>query len=111
MMEPGDYDKEVMTTVGDFMAMLILGLRIPRDLVYSEKWEQLMEKTTSYALTSVARDRIGKLLDMVAVEVRNCKRCGRKIWFLATRDGKKNPYTDDAVSHFADCPNVKEFKR
>lgn len=41
-----------------------------------------------------------------------CKRCGQTIyWIVSGKTGKKNPITEEGISHFADCPNAKEFKR
>lgn len=71
-----------------------------------------MSQAPAYALSPEARDRIGKMLTLVAREVRRCKRCGRTIYMLPMREsGKVAPYTDDAVSHFADCPHADEFRR
>lgn len=39
-----------------------------------------------------------------------CRGCGRRIWWLTTKAGKKAPYTAAASIHFADCPAAKRFK-
>lgn len=66
----------------------------------------------TYALPEETRARIAKMLTLVASEVRRCKRCGRTIYMLPmAKTGKVNPFTDDAVSHFSDCPNAEEFRR
>jgi hypothetical protein len=67
---------------------------------------------SKYALNDKARKQVAAMLSLVSdagpVE---CKRCRRFIWWLKLPNGKKMPYTDDAVSHFADCPHAEEFRK
>ncbi len=51
-----------------------------------------------------------RLLDMIANRT-SCTACGRTIWMVRMKSGKFNPVTADGISHFADCPNAKEFRR
>jgi len=49
------------------------------------------------------RKRVAALLNLTAVRTQACKACGRTIWFMPMRkSGKLNPYTDEAMPHFAD---------
>ncbi len=66
---------------------------------------------TKYALPPESRERIGKLLDLVATEKRPCAACGRTIWFVTTKAGKRAPYDCDAVNHFGTCPEAERFRR
>lgn len=66
---------------------------------------------SKYSLGEAAQKQIAAMLRIVAVEVRPCKACGRTIYMLATKNGKKAPYTDDAVNHFSDCEKAHTFKR
>lgn len=40
-----------------------------------------------------------------------CKSCNAPITFVTTKAGKQTPYTPEAVSHFADCPDANKFRR
>lgn len=65
-----------------------------------------------YKLDDAVRERIARMLTLVAKEVRPCKRCGRTVYMIPmAKTGKVNPYSDDAVSHFADCPNAGDFRK
>ena len=39
-----------------------------------------------------------------------CKACHKEIWWVTYKSGKKAPITAEALNHFADCPNAKDFK-
>ena len=39
-----------------------------------------------------------------------CRGCGREICWIKHSNGKKAPYTFEALNHFIDCPNAKDFK-
>ena len=45
----------------------------------------------------------------------NCKRCRRTIWWAITKNAKKMPICKndkgEFISHFADCPGAKEFRK
>lgn len=65
-----------------------------------------------YALDDKAREQIRKMLDLVAVEKRECHACSRMLWMVVLpMGGKKMPFSDDAVSHFADCTEPERFRR
>lgn len=40
-----------------------------------------------------------------------CTGCGRDIWWVDHSNGKKAPYTEEGLNHFADCPEAARFKR
>lgn len=57
------------------------------------------------------RDRVAKLLLAVTGTLpRPCRGCGRLIWFVVLQSGKRAPYTDEALNHFADCPEANQFR-
>jgi len=36
--------------------------------------------------------------------------CGAGIWWVTTKTGSHTPLNSDGTSHFATCPNAREFK-
>lgn len=71
------------------------------------------EKKTpvDYALGDKARVQIARMLDLITKERRPCTRCGRTIWLVrSAKSGTQMPMTDDAVSHFSDCPHAASFR-
>ena len=54
---------------------------------------------------------IEERLNKLGIEFAKCKKCGKKIFFLPTKTGKQMPITLGLISHFADCPNAKEFRK
>ena len=40
-----------------------------------------------------------------------CEGCGAAIWFVMTNRGRRAPYTEEALNHFANCPKASEFRR
>jgi hypothetical protein len=67
--------------------------------------------TTTATLDEATRERVGRMLDALAEEKRPCRACGRTTWFVRTKAGRLAPYTDDALSHFADCPHADRFRK
>lgn len=68
--------------------------------------------TKSYELPAESRVRVANMLRLITGSGgRPCKRCGRTIWMIAVSTGKQMPFSDNGVSHFADCPNASEFRR
>jgi uncharacterized protein with PIN domain len=72
--------------------------------------------TTQYdpdipAPTNTLAERVRDLLSRVALEVRPCRACGMKLYFVTHTNGKVAPYTADAVNHFINCPKASQFKR
>lgn len=59
--------------------------------------------------TKPPEERIKDLVKAVGQEGQ-CRGCGRKIWWIVTKNGKKAPYTDEGLNHFADCPKANEFR-
>lgn len=45
-----------------------------------------------------------KLMDAIGDKA-VCKLCGKKIWWVLTKHGKKLPISENMVAHFADCRN------
>jgi hypothetical protein len=41
----------------------------------------------------------------------DCKGCGAKVFWLTHKNGKKAPYTEAGLNHFADCPAADRFKK
>ena len=63
------------------------------------------ENRIIYLLRNVER-----LLNQIGNQAK-CRGCGRDIWWITHANGKKAPYTFEALNHFADCPNAKDFKK
>ena len=40
-----------------------------------------------------------------------CRGCNALIYWIRTEKGKAMPVNPDGVSHFATCPDAKEFRR
>ena len=56
-------------------------------------------------------DRLRSLLELTAVETRQCKACGTLLFFVQHRNGKIAPYTIEGVNHFSNCPQAARFKK
>ena len=56
------------------------------------------------------KPNIVRLLNMLG-DASHCRACGRPIWWVLTKNGRKMPVTDECISHFADCPNANEFRK
>ena len=52
-------------------------------------------------------DRLLALLEIVAVEKRPCRFCGKLLYFVPTRAGKLVPYNEEGQNHFEDCPRFQ----
>lgn len=39
-----------------------------------------------------------------------CRGCKAGIWWTVTRAGKNMPINSDGTTHWATCPNVRDFK-
>lgn len=66
---------------------------------------------SKYALPDATRERVRNLYALLGLKSRPCTKCGRMIWLSMGARGRVMPFTDDAVSHFADCPRADEFRR
>jgi hypothetical protein len=58
-----------------------------------------------------AEERLERLLCLAACEIRDCKACGTRLYFVMHNTGKKAPYTIDGVNHFSNCPGADSFRR
>lgn len=59
--------------------------------------------------TEELKRRIKALLANVG-NVGTCRGCNAPIYWVTHNNGKKTPYTETGLNHFADCPKAKEFK-
>jgi len=59
----------------------------------------------------VMRGNIREMLAVMGIYPRECQTCGRAIWFIKNRRGKKVPYTDDGLNHFIDCPGADKHRK
>lgn len=60
----------------------------------------------------VSRLALEGLLRLLAGDPRPCRKCGRPIWLLTNpATGEKMPFTDEGLSHFADCPGAADFRK
>lgn len=55
-------------------------------------------------------DALGHLLRQVG-EAGHCRGCGRRIYWIVHRNGKRAPYTQEGRNHFIDCPASDRFRR
>lgn len=62
------------------------------------------EKKSEWLLENIKR-----LLKQVGREGK-CKGCDREIWWVEHNSGKAAPYTNEALNHFADCPDAQRFR-
>jgi hypothetical protein len=62
------------------------------------------ELVTKSDLEQMWAGRMKALLKVIAGHPARCRDCGREIWWLVTAAGRKSPYTEEGISHFADCP-------
>jgi hypothetical protein len=60
--------------------------------------------------TATTEQRLERLLQLTAYEVRNCKACGVQLYFVRHNTGKAAPYTADGVNHFITCPSADSFR-
>jgi len=58
----------------------------------------------------VYREAIVKLYRVLGFDEGNCRSCGRRIWWVITKNKKPAPYTADGISHFADCPGAENHR-
>ena len=43
-------------------------------------------------------------------DLASCRGCGKAIFWVRHKNGKRAPYTPEGLNHFADCPQAKDFK-
>jgi hypothetical protein len=55
--------------------------------------------------------RMADLLTLTAYEIRPCKACGERLFFVRHNTGKVAPYTIEGINHFVNCPQADRFKR
>lgn len=56
------------------------------------------------------QENVSRLLAQIG-DHGQCRGCGANIFWVIHKNGKRVPYTHQALNHFADCPKAKEFKR
>lgn len=60
----------------------------------------------------VLQARLVALLKQLAEAERPCQACQRPLYFIRhPRTKKLMPYTDEGISHFADCPAAAKFQK
>lgn len=58
------------------------------------------------------KENVVRMLTMHCGQPVQCKKCGRSQWFLRmAKTGSMNPMTDNALSHYVDCPHAQEFRK
>lgn len=40
-----------------------------------------------------------------------CRGCGKEIWWVTYKSGRKAPITMEALNHFADCEKADRFRK
>jgi hypothetical protein len=60
------------------------------------------------------RNALAKKLDRLMTVIGNpgaCRSCGARILWIFSKDRKLMPYDPDGVTHFATCPDAKEWSK
>lgn len=73
-----------------------------------------MAQATTFDPDALDRDRIQAIramLGVIAGSPARCRDCKTEIWFVPTKAGRVTPYTEEAISHFVDCPAASQFRR
>ena len=91
------------------------GLSGPRDVgdldvVFAQEAKNII-KDDRARTASFYRKAIVRLYEQLGLDAGTCSKCGRDIWWVVTVNGKRNPYTDDGISHFADCKQAGTFRK
>jgi len=64
-------------------------------------------------INAILKERLNnfeKLLPVIG-EKGECRGCGAEIYWVHTKNMKKMPVTIKGLSHFADCPQAKDFRK
>jgi hypothetical protein len=56
------------------------------------------------------KENIRKLYGWIGAQSSACKACGMPIYWIKTKNNKQMPVTDEAISHFANCPQAANFR-
>lgn len=56
-------------------------------------------------------EEIEERLRKIGIEIVFCKRCGKEMFWVKTKNGKSAPITLKLINHFADCPKADEFRK
>lgn len=74
-----------------------------------------MEETKKEELKKILDEQIAKYvagrIRAMGVEICKCKKCGKEIIWLTSKNKKSIPATLELINHFADCPNAQEFRK
>jgi len=62
-------------------------------------------------IEQVADEEIENRLRQIGVEIVNCQKCGKEMFWVKTKNGKAAPITMKLINHFADCKFAKEFRK
>lgn len=62
-------------------------------------------------IQTAINEEIENRLRNIGIGIVNCKKCGKNIIFIKTKMGNLMPTNLNLISHFADCPNAKEFRK
>lgn len=71
----------------------------------------LCRNEPSKLMLEIIGREIKKRLRKLGVKTTGCKRCGKEIFFLTTKNEKSAPITLTLINHFADCKFAKDFKK
>ena len=50
-------------------------------------------------------------LRKLGVKTIECRKCKKEMFWLTTKGDKRMPVTMALISHFADCPHAKDFRK
>lgn len=69
------------------------------------------ELETAHAQVDKLRANIENLYNSLGANPSTCRACGAPIWWIETKNGKRQPRTADALPHHADCPEAERFRK
>ncbi len=67
----------------------------------------IMDPTAEKVFRNLVTERLGK----AGIQIEHCRKCRKEIVWLRTKNNNWTPLTLALVSHFADCPNAKDFRK
>lgn len=96
VLDPNTPDSEIWELTSALAEQFLLAVQekriVSRDAI-AQRTQQILGRTKSVA------------------EVRTCGECSAWIAIIVNKNGKREPVSDQMVSHFSDCPNADKFRR
>lgn len=70
-----------------------------------------LEIASEHLGEQIFRKNIQSLFQTIGADRGACKSCGATIHWVLTKNGKRAPFTAEALNHFADCPNAQQHRK